>query len=312
VGAEVRYENIVSTNLGEPLDKPHDHYAVGLDRTNISLHLEHNVVLQRFTLSAGFVATRNTWARTSLTVYPGIDASLRIADGWRLYASYNTSLRMPSFTELYYSVGGHKADPHLRPEELRAVEGGLRYDARGLALSASVFHHHARNLIDWVLDTRDEEPVWQSVNFTRVNTFGQELKVDLPITRRPKHESSLSVAYCHLHQQKDDVSNLQSRYALEYLRHKVSASYRLQLSEPLSVQLHYRWHDRVGTYTTADGTVSHYHPYSVVDGRLTWSKPRYVVYVAANNLTNHHYVDYGNVAQPGIWVTVGGSLKLHL
>jgi iron complex outermembrane receptor protein len=215
---------------------------------------------------------------------------------------------MPSFTELYYSVGGHKADPHLRPEELRAVEGGLRYDARGLALSASVFHHHARNLIDWVLDTRDEEPVWQSVNFTRVNTFGQELKVDLPITRRPKHESSLSVAYCHLHQQKDDVSNLQSRYALEYLRHKVTASLSMPLAKRLSLTVKYRYQDRTGSYTDTNGEVRDYRPYSVVDSRLNWARGSYALYVEGNNLLGTRYVDYGNVPQPGCWLMVGAKI----
>ena len=113
--AELRNEDLVSGNLGEPLSRPkHIHgtdrdYTVGLNRTNIQFVLEHNIILDRFTLSAGLTAVKNSQADMPMHVYPGVDASYRIGDAWKLYASYNSSLRMPSFTELFYSVGGHKA-----------------------------------------------------------------------------------------------------------------------------------------------------------------------------------------------------------
>ena len=110
LGAEFRNEDIVSGNLGEPLNNPHGHYKYGLNRSNLSFYLEHNLLLKKFTISAGLIAVKNTWNEMPFTLYPGIDASLRLGDHWKLYASYNASLRMPSFTELYYSVSGHKAD----------------------------------------------------------------------------------------------------------------------------------------------------------------------------------------------------------
>ena len=85
-------------------------------------------------------------------IYPGIDASYRIGTAWKLYASYNSSLRMPSVTELFYSVGGHKADKHLRPEELSAVETGIKYALNGISAKASVYWNHHKNLIDWIND----------------------------------------------------------------------------------------------------------------------------------------------------------------
>ena len=183
LGAEFRNEDIVSGNLGEPLNKPihisgtDRDYLYGLNRSNLSFHLEHNILLKRFTLSAGFIAVKNTWNQMPFTLYPGVDASYRIGDNWKVYASYNSSLRMPSFTELYYSVGGHKADKYLKPEELRAVEGGIKYAGQWLTMKASIFHHHSRDMIDWVRDTREQDAPWQSVNLTKVNTFGQEFHI---------------------------------------------------------------------------------------------------------------------------------------
>ena len=301
-GAEFRNEDIVSSNLGEPLNEVNGKYKLGLNRTNLSLHLEHNIMTRHFTLSAGFVAVKNTWSQMPLTVYPGIDASLRIGDCWKIYASYNESLRMPSFTELYYSVGGHKADKYLKPEELRAIECGVKFFAHRLSAKVSVFHHHQRNTIDWIMDTRETDPTWQSVNLTKINTLGFEADATL----NTQH-STLNLSYCYLHQQKDEQPYLQSLYSLEYLRHKLTASLTLPITSQLTLITKYRFQDRMGTYTDTSGQVQNYHPYSVVDARLTWQAERYTLYAEANNLLNHHYVDYGNVPQPGIWLMAGAT-----
>ena len=307
-GAEFRNEDIVSSNLGEPLNNPYGHYKYGLNRSNLSFHLEHNILLRRFTLSAGFVAIKNTWNEMPFTLYPGIDASLRMGDYWKVYASYNSSLRMPSFTELYYSVGGHKADKYLKPEEMQAVEGGVKYSSRWLTAQASIFHHHASNMIDWVMDIREADPVWQSVNHTKVNTLGEEVSISLNLANIIHLPSSiLHLSYCHLHQQKQEADYLQSQYSLEYLRHKLTAQLRMCLTEELELTLGYRWQDRMGQYTTIDGEIKDYHPYSIIDARLSWTKNSHSIYIEGNNLTGHRYVDYGNVPQPGCWIT--GGLK---
>ena len=305
LGAEFRNEDIVSGNLGEPLNNPHGHYKYGLNRSNLSFYLEHNLLLKKFTISAGLIAVKNTWNEMPFTLYPGIDASLRLGDHWKLYASYNASLRMPSFTELYYSVGGHKADKYLKAEEMQALEGGIKYSSHRITAKASIFHHHARNMIDWVMDTREADPVWQSVNHTKINTLGEEITLNSQLS-----SLNFQLSYCHLHQSKDEQPFLQSQYSLEYLRHKMTAQVQMHLWEAFDLTLNYRWQDRMGSYTTVDGEVRAYHPYSVVDARLSWDQAGYAIYLEGNNLTNHRYIDYGNVVQPGCWITAGIKLKV--
>ena len=305
LGTEFRNEDIVSTNLGEPLDHPFNVYKTGLNRTNMSFHLEHNVLLRRFTLSAGLIVVKNTWNEMPFTVYPGIDASFRLGDDWKVYASYNESLRMPSFTELYYNVGGHQADKYLKPEELRAIEGGVKYHVRWFSVKADIFYHHARNMIDWVMDTRHADAIWQSMNHTKINTFGQEMSLDF------QHSAvHFQLAYCHLHQNKDELPYLQSQYSLEYLRHKVTAQLQTALFARLYLTLDYRWQDRMGSYTDTVGNVQDYRPYSVIDGRLTWDEDTFSIYIGGNNLTNHSYVDYGNVPQPGCCFVAGARMRI--
>ncbi len=310
-GAEFRNEDLVSSTLGEELASPAGSYRYGLNRSNLSFHLEHNILLRRFTLSAGFVAFRNTWNQMPFTLYPGVDASVRLGNRWRVYASCNTSLRMPSFTELYYSVGGHKADKYLKPEELCALETGVKYYSDVLTAEASVYHHHSRNLIDWVLDPTAAEPVWESVNFTRVNAIGAELSARLDLERALRlPRAFLSAAYCYNHQDKGNEHGLQTQSKLEYLRHKLTATLQLAPATHWTLLVHYRLQQRTGTYLTTDGTTLPYRTYDLVDARLTWSRPAYSLYAQVSNLFSRRYVDYGNVEQPGAWVVAG--LRLHL
>lgn len=320
IGAELRNEDLVSGNLGEPLATPrHIHgtdryYLYGLNRTNISLVLEHNIVLPCFTLSAGIVAVKNSWNEMNMRVYPGIDASYRLGDNWKLYASYNTSLRMPSVTELYYSVGGHVADKHLKPEELSAFEAGVKYASRSTEASMSVYHNHCTNLIDWIRHTDDPDSPWESVNFTKVNATGIQAALTLYLHELLPGQQMLrrlSMAYSHIDQSKTTVPNIQSQYALEYLRHKLTCNVDLHLMNKLNMDIHYRLQDRTGTYTDTNGDVNEYKPFGIVDTRLSWDAEQLSLYLEANNLFNKSYVDYGHVPQPGRWLMAGATVRLR-
>ena len=311
-GAELRNENLVSTNLGEPLSRPHSihgtdrDYTLGLNRTNISAYAEHNVLLQDLTISAGMVVVKNTWADMTPTIYPGIDATLRLGSHWKLHASYNTSLRMPSFTEMYYKLQGYKADPHLKPEEMSAIELGTSLHHSPFTFHLTLWTHNGRNMIDWVMDTsKGDDAVWQSVNHTRLNSYGLETAATIHYRL-----STINLSYSYIHQEKDLETGLVSQYAMEYLRHKFVAGIRIPLVSHLMLNADLRWQDRVGQYTDFDGTICDYKPYWLVDARLTWQKPSYELYLKANNLFDTTYHDYGLVPQPGRWLIAGVSLYL--
>ena len=324
VAAELRNEDLVSTNLGEPLHQPRPiHgtgrlYKKGLNRTGTQFILEHNVLLDRLTLSGGIVAAKNSWGERPMHVYPSLDASLRVADGLKVYASYNTSLRMPSVTELYYSKGGHLADPNLKPEELAALEAGVRYASNAVTASASVFHNHHTNLIDWISDgTKDETGtlVWKSVNFGKINAVGLEAQMKLDtwqLLRSQRLLRELSLSYCYIQQHHDEPSDIQSLYALEYLKNKFVANARLQLWRQLELSLHYRLQHRTGSYKDLGGESHRYGTYGLLDGKLQWTTPTWNVYLEGNNLTNRKFVDVGNVPQPGLWIVAGGAIQIHL
>ena len=311
-GAEVRNEDLVSGNLGEPLEEPihicgtDRDYTLGLNRTNISAYVEQNFLLKNLTVSAGLVAVKNTWSDMNLRVYPGVDVSYRPHPHWTLHASYNTSLRMPSFTEMYYKLQGYSADPHLKPEEMSAVELGINCQLSIINCQLCLWHHHGTNMIDWIMDTsQGDKAVWQSVNHTTINSYGLEAGFNV--------QCSLFNFQCHygyINQDKKQEEGIVSQYALEYLRHKLVASARVPIIKHLTLGLDCRWQDRVGSYTNFDGKVCDYEPYALVDARLTWQQPKWKVYIEANNLFDTRYRDFGLVEQPGRWLIAGCGLRI--
>lgn len=321
-GAELRHEELVSTNLGEKLERPHHihgtdrNYTNGINRTNLQFVLEHNIILSRFTLSAGVIAVKNSQADMNMRVYPGIDASYRMGNAWKVYASYNTSLRMPSFTELFYSVGGHKADKHLKPEELSALEAGFKYNARGISGKTSIFYNQQKNLIDWISDgTLDANgsPLWKSVNFGRINVVGVEASLSFDCrTLMPSQRflKQFSLAYCYLNQNEKEHKGITSKYVLEYVKNKMVANLQLNLWRNLDLGLNYRLLHRMGGYIDTNNQRHNYATYGILDTRLSWNTGKWTAFAAANNLLNRTYVDYGNVPQPGTWITAGISIQM--
>lgn len=321
-GAELRHEELVSTNLGEKLERPHHihgtdrNYTNGINRTNLQFVLEHNIILSRFTLSAGVIAVKNSQADMNMRVYPGIDASYRMGNAWKVYASYNTSLRMPSFTELFYSVGGHKADKHLKPEELSALEAGLKYNAHGISGKTSIFYNQQKNLIDWISDgTLDANgsPLWKSVNFGRINVVGVEASLSFDCrTLMPSQHflKQFSLAYCYLNQNEKEHKGITSKYVLEYVKNKMVANLQLNLWRNLDLGLNYRLLHRMGGYIDTNNQRHNYATYGILDTRLSWNTGKWTAFAAANNLLNRTYVDYGNVPQPGTWITAGVSIQM--
>lgn len=315
VGVDFRREGILSTNQGEPLEQAIGKYKYSRNRNSVGIYLDHSVVLKRFTASAGVTAIRNSATHEGFGFYPGADMSFRVSDSWKLYASYNSSLRLPTFTDLYYSVGGHMADKNLDPEKMQAVEGGVKFINTGIRAILSVYWHHGNNLIDWVKDLgMGDDAVWTSVNHGVVNALGEELSLrfDIPaLSGNPDFPLTvLSLAYAHISQDKVAKENIQSRYSLEYLRNKIVAQADLRIWDRLFLNVSCRWNDREGSYELFEDRVStgktvHYEPYTLLNARLGWNSDRMQLYLEGENLLDRTYYDHGNIPQPGVWFRAG-------
>lgn len=326
-GAEFRNEGIFSTNLGRPMDPAqyvdvpwHDgrQYRMKDSRTNVSYYLEHNVLLPKATFSLGVMANKNTAYDDRYHFYPGVDLSWRPQREWKLFASWNMALRMPTFTDLYYKSPTQEGNVGLKPEETQAFCVGGKYRRLGLNMEVTGFYHKGKNMIDWVMYKADD--VYHSANF-KLDNYGVETNAAL-MFREWFGETflldRLSLGYTYIYQKRHDAVEIyKSNYALEYLRHKLVATLDHRIWRQLTATWAFRWQDRMGSYikyasVNDVGTLVDYEPYALLDLRLQWTAPRYRIYLEGNNLTNHTYYDLGNIPQPGFCFKVGASIRLNL
>ena len=327
-GMEVRNEGVFSTSLGRPLDEAQyvdipwhggRKYDKRDNRTNLSYYLEHNVLLPKATLSAGVMANRNTGYDDKFHFYPGVDFSYRPSRDWKISASWNMALRMPTFTDLYYKSPTQEGNVGLRPEETQAFNLGAQYRRPGIRASANLFYHKGKDMIDWVMYTADD--AYHSANF-KLDNYGAEADVAWDLQELFGDRFFIGrfhAGYAYIHQKRhDDVTIYKSNYALEYLRHKFTAGLTHRIWSRLSATWTFRWQDRMGNYIRyahhddAGTLTTPYHPYALLDLRLQWRAPRYQLYIEGSNLTNHTYYDLGNIPQPGFCFQIGGSYRLNL
>ncbi len=324
-GGEIRQEGILSTNLGRPLtadqyvrvehksDKYYDHKD---NRTNYSLFLEHAVIIGNFSANAGIMANRNTAVDEKIRFYPGIDLSLKPLQGLKLYASFNKSMRMPTFTDLYYKSPTQEGNVGLKPEEATTYKAGLDYARNWFAGSVTGIYRRGTNMIDWVMYT--PEDIYHSAAFKLSNyQIVAQAKVNLKKLLQSQNVlSAVNVAYYYNHQKRhDDIKIYQSNYALDYLRHKITASLEHNIFGPLSATWYLRWQDRLGTYVAYESgsAVQHsYKPYTILDLKLRWTKPTYDIYASFENILARKYYDLGSVPQPRFTFLVGANYKFHL
>ena len=321
LGLEVRGEGIKSTKLGKPMPESdwektggHDAEADKLykykdTRTNLSAFLEHDILLRDLTVSLGLLANMNDGLDTKWRVYPGIDISYRPTDAWKLYASWNMALRMPTFTDLYYSGANIEGNSNLKPEKTTDYQLGAQYRANGFMAEAQLFYSHKTDMIDWVTYSNTQHPspnTYRSVNFgldnkgleLNLNLLPQELwSANCPLRK-------LSAKYSYIHEDSEyDVAVISSKYAMDYLRHKVVLSADGRLWKRLALSLSWRWQDRVGANNPS---------YAITDARLSWDAPKWSVYFDTSNLFNKKYCDYATIPQPGLWWRIGTVIKFGL
>lgn len=319
LGFEVRDERIRSTKLGKLLSEDewqatggHDgendkFYKYRDQRANVSAFLEHDVLLKQWTVSLGLMANLNDGLDTKWRFYPGIDVSYRPTEAWKLFVSWNMGLRMPTFTDLYYSGANIEGNSELKPEKTTDYQIGGRYTTRGFIAEVQGFYSHKKNMIDWVTyndANKVSDGIFHSVNF-QMDNKGAEINLQM-LPRQLWGDNALvrkiGVQYSYIYEESDyDVDVIMSKYAMDYLRHKVIVSADSKIWKNLNLSLSWRWQDREGKNNPA---------YALLDGRLSWDTAKWSAYIDGSNIFDKKYYDYVSIPQPGSWFRFGVRFSL--
>lgn len=312
-GAEIRTENVWSNVLGEarttPIAVPGEtgqFFTKSYSRTTISYFAEHSIYLEKLTVSAGAMTNWISDLGFAWNVYPGLDASLALTDHLKLYGSVNSSLRMPTFTDLFYSGPTNIGNPDLKPEKSLTWEGGLKLTLIGFAGHAGAYNRRGKNLIDWVREKETDK--WQAQNLTRINSSGIEFSGDFfpeKIWHKPVFMTKLGINYSYSTLDKGD-NNFFSNYVLDNLKQKLDLEINHKIWLKLKASWRVSYQDRNGMRTKTDA----YEPFWLVNARILWKTSSTEIYVVAANLFNTSYYDLGTIEQPGRWISIGINHQL--
>lgn len=314
VGGEYRYESVLSNNLGENLEAPiniegsRGMYTLGQSRHNISVAIEQAKKIGRLDFSAALLVNYNSSYNTDL--YPALTAGYNFNRQHKLYGSFNRSFRLPSYTDLYYRLGGAVGSKDLRPENSLNYEIGYKFLSEKFYFNLSAFRRQGTNIIDWIqeCDTCDLLASNTSkVNFNGADFSFRWMKASfLDLFKM----DFVELGYSHLFTDKEQF-DYESLYVFDYLKNKATLRIQHSILKNLKFSYGLSYQDRNGSYTDSEsGAIKEYEDVVLLNARIGYSWPYFDVYVSGQNLLNRTYYDRGNVELPGAWIWTGLKVSL--
>lgn len=225
-------------------------------------------------------------------VHPIVLLGYLLTPSTKIFSSFGTSFRTPSYTDLYYSDPKTNGNASLQPERGSSLELGIHLQPhRTLSLQASLFNCSQTNLIDYVQYSTGGK--YYAENFSQANVRGADFQTFfLPISQ----EKIFSVAqvffgYTFIASRLDIKNAIRTRYSFTHPKHQVNGSITFLLPYEFS--------------TTVSGT---YRDGNTLQSVSTWDftfKKKFgqtQILLTASNLLNNFYEEISGIPLPGRWI----------
>lgn len=297
--AAIRNEYINSTNMGTH------------NRLQASLSADHHYVWnQKLKVYLSIAGHYNSWFGWYGSGGAGIGYFFPRERSIALTAT--RSLRMPTWTDLYYHAGVQRGDTALKAEKAWQLALNGRYTWKDseygcFTASGNIYYRWGEDIIDWTYSETDS--LFHATNHNKVNTFGVEATVAYRLNDWLRN-ISVRYAYTNLSL---DLTKTKSNY-LDYLRHKlvlnIDHGIYVWPNGRVGADWSLRWQYRAGTYVDIYGVPGNvYKPVLLLDGSLYAELTHARIALECTNMTNQHYYDYGGVLQSGIQGRVSITAK---
>jgi iron complex outermembrane receptor protein len=184
---------------------------------------------------------------------------------------------------LYYNGPTALGNADLKPEKALSHELSFRYNATNFELEAAFFQRNSENLIDYVeIVVGDSQ--WLASNIHDVTTMGGELNSSYYYTVG-KQRQTFTFSYGYIHD--DYTKTVNSRYALNSLKHNINVQLLNRLSSKWSTSFAYRYATRpLGGH------------FKVLNAQLEYATDNFTIQLQGRNLFDATY--YENlVPMPG-------------
>jgi vitamin B12 transporter len=289
-------------------------------RRQFSAFLEHRFSLlnNRLDITPGFMFT--SFSDFGSGFFPGVDVGFRASEKFKVYASYSSTFRIPTYTDLYFNNGANANNPLLQPEKANNLELGAKFNYNGLRITGAWFTRLGDSTIDRVKTNLAQK--WFPTNLSKLSVEGVELSVDfLPeiwSTATSRTHAGLrgsdfwlkrinvSGTYITKVSYTTSETVVASRYAADNLRYQFNVNIEHAIVSKLSHSFNVRYFER---FNLVKGYEEFYKG-TIIDSRLAWTDSWGRVFLQANNLLSKKYVESNGITMPLRWMSLGLEFKL--
>lgn len=274
-GIEFGEERINSTNLGKH------------NRQHESIFMDESKDLNK-KLSLGLSLRMDNFD-TFGQVYSG-SASLehKLSDEASVNFGVSRSIRIPSFTELYYSDPTTLGNAELSAEKSVNIQTGCSYKRERLSLGATLFYRWERDFIDWVKRSSTQTK-WEVENISKTQVLGIENHLQLEVNKVISLDSYYTYINKYTYEQ-----GLTYKYGPNFIKHLFNTvfSFKLPFGTQSIAMIYKKKLGRGGWF--------------LLDARLAYSLNKHSrIFLNANNLLDIEYEEIAGIPQPGRWVEGG-------
>lgn len=203
----------------------------------------------------------------------------------------SSTIRRPSFTELYYEDPTTRGNTALAPEESLTYELGYNYRQAELDVRLAVFFRQEDNLINWIKQT--PEQIWQARNMLEADCFGIQARLETRLS--PILRAGFNSTY--IDKQLKDTGFLY-KYGVPYAACLFSSFFEFDFPCFSSViELEYKKRAKRHGWTLLNLSLS----------RKIGKNAR--IFSKISNLFNVEYQDIEGIPSPGRWAELGVRLE---
>jgi iron complex outermembrane receptor protein len=202
------------------------------------------------------------------------------------------SVRVPSFTELYYNDPTTGGDSSLSAEKSLNYQIGYDYKREIFSAGLIYFFREEDDMIDWIKRT-PYQAKWQAENITEDEVLGLESYFKVKINPHIHFDTS----YTYINKSIDSKGYLY-KYGPNYAKHLVNNTLKFNL--PFGVQT------ISAIYKKKPGRRGWF----LLDAYLSYNlNKNFHIFSRATNLLNVEYQEIEGIPQPGRWIEAGLRLE---
>jgi iron complex outermembrane receptor protein len=203
------------------------------------------------------------------------------------------SIRIPSFTELYYNDAYTLGNADLSSEKSLNYELGYACAKESLSFGLTFFFRQEEDFIDWVSRNPVLPDKWKAENITEAEVFGIENYLKWKIN----DYITLNSNYSYINKRIND-RGFKYKYGPNYIKHLINNIFSLKL--PFGMQT-------IGlTYKKKPVRRGWF----LLNTRLSYNLNKTSqFFVEVSNLLNVEYQEIEGIPQPGRWVEAGFRLE---